>query len=129
MKSAASRSPQSRPTAAAVCETLKRAIEGRDAELAASLYADDAELLIVNRNYPPSKPLVRKSRNQVFELYKDVCSREMTHKITGTIVGDDGFALRESCLYPDGCRVLSQVIVELRDGKIVRQFSVDCWDE
>ena len=129
MKSAASRSPQALPTAQSVCETLKRAIEGRDAELAASLYADDAEMLIVNRNYPPSKPLVRKSREQVFALYKDVCSREMTHKITGSVVGEDGFALRESCLYPDGCRVLSQVIVELRDGKIARQFSVDCWDE
>ncbi|HYJ18117.1 MAG TPA: nuclear transport factor 2 family protein [Burkholderiales bacterium] len=128
MKSAASSSIQQQP-AAVVCETLKRAIEGRDAELAASLYADDAELTIVNRNYPPSKPLTRKSRKQVFELYKDVCSREMTHKITGTIVGEDGFALRESCLYPDGCRVLSQVIVELRDGKIARQYSVDCWDE
>ncbi len=129
MKTAASRTPQSLPTTASVCETLKRAIEGRDAELAASLYADDAEILIVNRNYPPSKPLVRKSREQVLALYKDVCSREMTHKITGIVVGEDGFALRESCLYSDGCRVLRQAIVELRDGKIARQFSVDCWDE
>jgi len=112
-----------------VCETLSRAIEHRDAELAASMYAEDCEMLIVNRNYPPSKPLVRKSRQQVLDLYRDVCSREMTHKIAGAVIGDNGFALRESCLYPDGCRVISQVIVELRDGKIARQFTVDCWDE
>lgn len=112
-----------------VCETLSRAIENRDADLAASMYADDCEMLIVNRNYPPSKPLIRKSRQQVLDLYKDVCSREMTHQVSETIVGDNGFALRESCLYPDGCRVISQVIVEMRDGKIARQFTVDCWDE
>ena len=125
----ATRPQQPAAIAQSICETLTRAIEGRDAELAASVYADDCELLIINRNYPPSKPLVRKSRSQILDLYKDVCSREMTHKITGTVVGEEGFALRESCLYPDGCRVVSQVIVELRDGKIVRQFSVDCWDE
>jgi hypothetical protein len=116
-------------SAQAICDTLSRAIENRDAELAASVYADDCELLIVNRNYPPSKPLVRKSRGQVLDLYKDVCSREMTHQVTGAVIGEQGFALRESCLYPDGCRDVSQVIVELRDGKIARQFSVDCWDE
>ena len=128
MKTAIRTNPVTTP-AAVICDTLTRAIEHRDPDLAASVYADDCELLIVNRNYPPSRPLLRKSRDQILELYRDVCSREMTHKVTGTVVGEEGFALRETCLYPDGCRVVSQVIVELRNGKIARQFSVDCWDE
>jgi ketosteroid isomerase-like protein len=116
-------------TTAAVCETLKRAIETRDAELAASVYADDVEFLIVNRNYPPSHPLVRRGRAAVLELYRDICSREMTHNVVATIVGDNAFAMREACLYADGCRVTGHSMAELRDGKIVRQTNLDAWDE
>jgi hypothetical protein len=121
--------PQPSSDAAKVCATLQRAIESRDADLAASVYAEDVELMIVNRNYPPSNPLIRHGRAAVLELYRDVCSREMTHKVTSTVVGSDSFALRESCLYPDGCRVLGQVIAELRDGRIARQMNIDAWDE
>jgi hypothetical protein len=115
--------------ASAVCATLKRAIEQRDAELAASVYSEDVEFLLVNRNYPPGNPLVRRGRAAVLELYRDICSREMTHNVSATVVGKDTFAMRESCLYPDGCRVMGQLIAELRDGKIVRQTNVDAWDE
>ena len=115
--------------AASVCEILKRGLEGRDAELAASVYAENVEFLIVNRNYPPSNPLVRKGRAAVLAMYQDICSREMMHKVTSIVVGPEGFAIRESCQYPDGGRVLGHVIAEMRDGKIVRQFNVDCWDE
>lgn len=123
------RSAQPADAVAAACETLKRGLEGRNADLAASVYADDVELVIVNRNYPPSNPLVRKGRAAVLEVYKDVCSRGMIHKITTTVIGTDSFAMRESCLYPDGCRVVGHFIAELQDGRIVRQFNVDCWDE
>jgi ketosteroid isomerase-like protein len=34
-------------------ETLRRAIEGRDAETLAGHYADDAEVLTINRNTTP----------------------------------------------------------------------------
>lgn len=115
--------------AAAVCEILKRGLENRDAELAASVYADDVEFVIVNRNYPPSNPLLRKGRAAVLAMYQDICSREMMHKVNSIVVGAEGFAIRESCQYPDGARVLGHMIAEMRDGKIVRQFNVDCWDE
>jgi len=114
---------------AEVCETLKRAIIGRDAELAGSVYADDVELVIINRNYPPSQPLIRRGQAAALELWRDICGKEMTHTIPATVVGDNCFAIRESCMYADGGRVVGHVIAELRDGRIVRHFSVDCWDE
>jgi hypothetical protein len=113
----------------AVCETLKRGIIGRDAKLAASVYADDAELVIVNRNYPPSRPLILRGHAAALELWRDICAKEMTHSITATVIGKDTFAIRESCAYASGGRVVGHVIAELRDGRIVRHFSVDCWDE
>jgi hypothetical protein len=114
---------------AAICETLKRALLGRDAELAGSLYADDVELVVTNRNYPPSQPFIRRGRSAALELWRDICGREMTHSITATVIGDSSFAIRESCMYSDGGRVVGHVIAELRDGKIIRHYSVDCWDE
>jgi hypothetical protein len=113
-----------------VCETLKRAIIERDADLAASVYAEDVELVIVNRNYPPSQPLVLHGHVAALELWRDICSKEMTHSIPATVIGNDCFAIRESCAYAvTGGRVVGHVIAELRDGRIVRHFSVDCWDE
>lgn len=115
--------------AARAAAILKQAIEARDPVLAASVYADDVEFVVVNRNYPPSKPLVRRGRAAVTDLYRDICSREMTHRISTLVVGSDNFAMAESCLYPDGCRVLGHLIAELRDGQVVRQVNLDCWDE
>jgi hypothetical protein len=114
---------------AALCESLRQAIETRNAADAAALYSDDAELIVVNRNYPPSHPMVRHGRAAVAELYRDVCAREMTHKIIATVVGNNAFAMQESCLYPDGCRVVGHVIAHVQDGRIVRQTNVDAWDE
>jgi len=114
---------------AAVCETLKRALIGRDAELAGTVYAEDVELVIVNRNYPPSQPLILRGRSAALKLWRDLCAKEMTHSVTATVIGEDSFAIRESCAYADGGRVVGHVIAELRDGRIVRHLSVDCWDE
>ena len=116
-------------TTEAVCETLKRAIISRNADLATSCYAEDVELVIVNRNYPPSQALVRRGRAAAQELWRDICSKEMTHSITATVVGKDNFAIREDCFYTSGGRVMAHILAELRDGLIVRHFSVDAWDE
>lgn len=116
-------------TTADICETLKRAILQRDAALAASVYAEDAELVIVNRNFPPSQPLVRHGRAEALKLWRDICSKEMTHSIPLTVIGVDNFAIREACAYVNGGRVVANVIAEVRDGLITRYFSVDCWDE
>lgn len=118
-----------RQAAASTCETLTRAILERNAELAASVYAEEAELVIVNRNYPPSQPLMRRGRAAALELWRDICAKEMTHSIPSVVIGEDSFAIRESCSYVSGGRVVAHVIAELKDGMIVRYLSVDCWDE
>jgi hypothetical protein len=114
---------------AQVCETLKRALIGRDAELAGSLYAEDVELVIINRNFPPSQPFIRRGKAAALELWRDLCAKEMTHSVTATVLGENNFAVRESCMYADGGRVVAHVIAELRDGRISHYFSVDSWDE
>jgi hypothetical protein len=110
-------------------EALRRAAEGKDPEAMLSLYADDAEYVRVDRNSTPSSPMALRGKEEVGEYLRDVFSRDMTHRIENEVVGEDRAAFNWACEYPDGTRVLAAETVELRDGMIVRQVSVQAWDE
>ncbi|MEU3567790.1 nuclear transport factor 2 family protein [Kitasatospora sp. NPDC036755] len=108
---------------------LREGIERRDAETLLALYADDAELRVVDRTTQPSHPLVVHGREEIGAMLEDVCSREMTHKLEQVVVQGDHVAFLESCRYPDGVRVLMSSMAGLREGRIVDQTSVQAWDE
>jgi ketosteroid isomerase-like protein len=110
-------------------EAMRRAIEGLDAEALAGLYADDAEMLTVNRYATPSSPKVLRGKEEISEHLRDVCGRAMTHRIENEVLGEDRVAFNEACEYPDGTRVLCAATLEVRDGKVVKQANVEAWDE
>jgi hypothetical protein len=110
-------------------EAMRRGIEQLDAELLVNLYADDAELRVVNRNTTPSSPRELKGKEEISEYLRDVCGRAMTHHIEREVIGEDRVAFNESCEYPDGTRVLCAATLDIKDGKIVRQVNVEAWDE
>jgi ketosteroid isomerase-like protein len=110
-------------------EALRRGIEERDAEAMLSLFADDAELRLVDRNNPPSSPQVYRGKQAIADYYGDICGRDMTHRLEQLVVGDGSAAFTEDCAYPDGTRVLCAAVLELRDGKITRKTGVQAWDE
>ncbi|MGW1777709.1 nuclear transport factor 2 family protein [Streptomyces sp. NPDC002143] len=110
-------------------ETLRRGVEGQTATTLLSLYADDAELRVIDHNTQPSRPRVLHGRDEIAQLLEDVYSRDMTHKLEECIVQGDRAAYSESCLYADGVRVLSESMITLRDGKIVDQTLIQAWDE
>jgi hypothetical protein len=120
---------QSGPKERAILETLQKGYEGRDATLLTSLYAEDAEITICNRNNPPAKPLVLRGREAIRRMFEDLCAREMTHRISHMTVGADTIAFSARCQYPDGCQVVGLNIATLKEGRIVSEVSVDCWDE
>lgn len=113
----------------ATINTLRRAIEQGEETTLVGLYTDDAEIRIVDRGRPPSKPTVLTGKSAIAGYYKDVCSRAMTHKVDEVIAGGDGVAFTEDCRYPDGVRVLSANLLTLRDGKITHHTLVQAWDE
>ncbi|PWI14695.1 hypothetical protein DI272_11385 [Streptomyces sp. Act143] len=111
-------------------ETLRRGIEGDKAANLLTLYADDAELRIVDRNTQPSNPRVLHGRSEIGELLEDVYSRDIkTHKLEECIVQGDRVAYTESCEYADGVRVFAESMITLRDGKIAEQVMLQAWDE
>jgi hypothetical protein len=110
-------------------EVLRRALEQSDAETLSSLYADDAEIKTVNRNTTPSSPQVLSGKEEIEEVLRDVCSRDMTHRIENEVIGEDRIAFNEACEYSDGTKVLTSAMLEVKDGKIFRQVNIEAWDE
>ncbi len=110
-------------------EALRRAAEGKDPEAMLGLYADDAELRIVNKRTPPSSPRELHGKEEISEYLRDVCGREMTHRIGDEVVGENRVAFNEACEYPDGTKVLTAMTLDVQDGKVARQVNVEAWDE
>ncbi|MBV9218181.1 MAG: nuclear transport factor 2 family protein [Methylobacteriaceae bacterium] len=108
---------------------IKRAIEGRDGRMLASFYADDAEVRVIDRNNPPSRPREIKGRSAISTFWDDICSRAMTHKVETSIAEDNRLAFTQACAYPDGAKVFCVAMLELKGGKIAHQTVVQAWDE
>lgn len=118
-----------RSTAAFDTEALRRGVEERDSGAMIGLYADDAELRVVDRRSQPSSPQLLKGREQIAPYLDEVCGRDMAHRLERVVVDGDRAAFLESCAYPDGVRVLCAALLDLEDGRIVRQTCVQAWDE
>jgi SnoaL-like domain len=110
-------------------EAWRRAEEQNDVELLASFYADDAEAYLISKDNPPSSPFELHGKEEIAEYLRDVCGREMKHRIENEVVGEDRIAFNEACEYPDGARVLTATTLEVKEGKISRQVTVEAWDE
>jgi hypothetical protein len=108
---------------------LRRGIEERDASTLLALYAEDAELRVVDRTNPPSSPLILVGRVAIGHYLDEISSRDMTHALTRIVVGDASVAYVEECQYPNGTRVLCTAVLDLADGRIARQIGVQAWDE
>ena len=108
---------------------IKQAIEGRDSRMLSSLYADDAQVRVIDRNNPPGKPRDIRGRAAITTFWDDICSRAMTHRVETTVREGDRMVFTQDCAYPDGTRVFCVAVLELRDGLIAKQTVVQAWDE
>ena len=112
-----------------VLERIRQAFAGYDPEDWVDLYADDAELEIVDCNTPPSSPRILRGKEEIGAYCRDILSRQMTHDLQDEVVGEDRMACNLACEYPDGTKVLATMIFDLREGKITRQVDVLVWDK
>ena len=110
-------------------DELRRAIEERDAAAQLAMFADDAEIVLVDKGNMPSHPHRISGRAAIQEYLEDVYGRDMTHKVAGLVTDGENASYTIHCSYPDGTRVLCMAALELRDGQIVRQTGLQAWDE
>jgi hypothetical protein len=110
-------------------ETLRRALEQRDTDLFVSLLADNAELQVIDKLHPPKSPLELRGKQAIAEYLTDINNRDMTHRVTNEVVGKDRLSYNEICQYASGERVFAASVVDLQNGRIIREVIVDVWDE
>jgi SnoaL-like domain len=110
-------------------DALSRSIEQRDVETQMSLFADDAEVVAYDQSNPPASPAVARGKDEIRKALEDVFSRDMKHRVFGAQANGERGAYGIECEYPDGKRVVCAALLDLRDGKIVRQVGLQAWDE
>jgi ketosteroid isomerase-like protein len=118
-------------TGTATLDTVawRTAIEAGDAQKISDLYADDAELLVMDKLHQPGAPLVFRGKAAIAGYWQDICGRDMTHVVERVARDGDTLAYSEACRYSDGTRVQCIAFLDLAGEKIVRQVGVQTWDE
>lgn len=109
-------------------ETLRRAVELRDAAALKSMYAENAVLTIIDSMNPPSRPRVLTGAKDIGAYLDDVYGRDMTHTVDAGLISDHQLAMVKGCRYPDGTRVIASSLAELNDHGIIRETMVQAWD-
>ena len=105
-------------------EALRHAIERCDPDLILDFYAEEANLSIVNADVPQASAFELSGKAEIAKHLRAAFGQETSHRVEGEVLGDDRVTFREACEYPDGGLVLVETMLEVRDGKILRQEDV-----
>jgi ketosteroid isomerase-like protein len=105
-------------------EVFKRAYEEWDIEALLGFYADDVELVQIDRDNPPSSPRVRHGKEVFRGMFEHCAAAGVKATVEHTIAGQDRAAATVTCEFPGGRKVLANGIYELKDGRIVRERDV-----
>ncbi len=107
----------------------RAAVEGKDIAAQTRLFAEDAELTVVDAKNPPRSPLLLSGREAIGKALDAWETDGLTHRIEQDVVGNDRVAYTQRCRYPEGLEVLLNVMLEVRDGEITRALVVQAYDE
>jgi ketosteroid isomerase-like protein len=104
--------------------TFKRAYEEWDIDALLGLYAEDVELVQIDRDNPPSSPRVRRGKDVFKGLFEHCAGAGVKASVENAVAGPDRVAATVTCEFPGGRRVVANGIFELDDGRIVRELEV-----
>jgi ketosteroid isomerase-like protein len=105
-------------------ETFKRAYESWDIEALLALYADELELIQVDRDNPPSAPRTRHGRDVLRGMLEHCSGAGVVATVEHAVADEQRAAATITCEFPDGRRVLANAALEIEDGRIVRELDV-----
>ena len=109
-------------------DAYKRACEKQDVEAWASFYAKDAEWIAYRHDAPPRSPRRVAGVREIGEFLRRVRATRVRLSIGDEVLGLTRAAFCVTCTLPNGNRVIENVIIHHRDGKIARQVDVEAWD-
>jgi ketosteroid isomerase-like protein len=105
-------------------ETLKRGYEEWGVDALLGLYADDVELIQIDRDNPPSSPRARHGREMFRGMFEHCAAAGVKATVENTVAGEDRAAATITCEFPGGRKVVANSAMELEDGRIVRELDV-----
>jgi ketosteroid isomerase-like protein len=109
-------------------EAFRRAYEQWDVEALLALYADDVELIQVDRDNPPGSPRVRHGKEVFKGMFEHCAAAGVKATVENAVAGEDRAAATVNCEFPGGRRVVANAVLELDDGRIVREHDVAAGD-
>jgi ketosteroid isomerase-like protein len=104
--------------------TFKRTYEEWDIEALLALYADDVELIQIDRDSPPSSPRTRHGSDVLRGMLEHCAGAGVVATVENTIADGQRAAATITCAFPGGRRVLANAILEVEDGRIIRELEV-----
>jgi hypothetical protein len=112
-------------------DALRASMQGRDAATMRGMYAQNAQLTIMDQHEGSSRPRQIVGKAAIGEYLDELCSRNMEHHVEQVVVSADGAhaAYLEGCRYPDGTGVTTTSMLDLHGGKIVSQTCLQACDE
>ena len=110
-------------------DAFRRGFEHWDIPALLDLYADDVELIQVDRDNPPSAPRVRQGRQILEGMFTHCAGAGVKATVERALANDERGAATVTCEFPGGRRVVSNTTFELRDGRIARQYDVAIGDQ
>jgi ketosteroid isomerase-like protein len=109
-------------------EALRRGYEEWDVQALLDLYADDVELVQIDRDNPPSSPRVRHGKDVFKGMFEHCAAAGVKATVESMIAADDRAAATITCEFPGGRKVVANSIMELENGRIVRERDVQAGD-
>src|SRR6266511_2108088 len=109
-------------------DAFKRAYEEWDIDTLLGLYADDVELVQIARDTPPSSPRVRHGKEVFRGMFEHCAAAGVKATVENLVAGEGRAAATVTCEFPGGRKVLANSILELEDGRIVRERDVTAGD-
>jgi ketosteroid isomerase-like protein len=110
-------------------DALKRGYQEWDIEALLALYADEVELIQIDRDNPPSSPRVRHGKDVFKGMFEHCAAAGVKATVENAVAGDDRAAATLTCEFPGGRKVIANAALELRDGRIVRELDVASGDQ
>ena len=97
---------------------LSRAIQSQDRRYQLALYADNAELEILDGEHLDAPLQVLHGKPEIAKWLDAMSSRAVSYKVRDAVGGPDGVRFTEECIYPDGETLVFQCTAEVSRGQI-----------
>jgi hypothetical protein len=105
-------------------ETLRRGYEEWDVDALLDLYADDIELIQIDRDNPPSSPRARHGKDGCRGMFEHCAAAGVTATVENAVADKDRAAATITCEFPGGRKVVANAILDVKHGRIVRELDV-----